>query len=344
MTSRIKTLRYDEAIDAALDRAMADDERVVIMGEDIHTLRSGLYARYGEQRVMPTPISEAAFVGTAVTAAMGGLRPVAELMMVDFAGVAMDAILNHMAKVDTFSGGTWQCPMVLRMGTGGGYGDAAQHQQALWGMLAGIPGLDVVVPSTPADAYGLMRTAVLQPSPVVFMEHKLLSQSWLEFLGRGGRETVDFDVPEDGARGEVDIEADPTPIGEAAVRRSGDDVTVVSLAVGVHRALEASERLAEDDISCEVIDLRTVRPLDRRTVAESVRKTGRLLVVDEDYEQFGLSGELAATALEAGLAPKYARVCVRQTPAFDRVREQQALPNVERIVEAVRGLMNHSGS
>ncbi|QDG50643.1 pyruvate dehydrogenase [Persicimonas caeni] len=333
-------LTYDEAIDAAIDGAMARDERVVVMGEDIHTLRSGLYARYGEGRVMPTPISEAAFVGAGVAAAMAGLRPIVELMMADFAGVAMDAILNHMAKVETFSGGAWRCPMVLRMGTGGGYGDAGQHQQALWGMLGGIPGLDVVVPSTPADAFGLMRTAILQPTPVVFMEHKLLSASWLEFLGRGGRQTVSFDVPTAGARGEVDVEADPTPIGEAAVRRRGDDLTMVSLGVGVHRAIEASERLADDGVSCEVIDLRSVRPLDRPTVAESVQKTGRLLVVDEDYEQFGLSGELAALVLEAGLTPRYARVCVRQTLPFSAELERQALPNVTRIIEVGTQLMH----
>jgi pyruvate dehydrogenase E1 component beta subunit len=268
---------------------------------------------------------------------MGGLRPVVELRLVDFLGSCLDALLNQASKVEAFTAGEWTVPMVVRTTCGGGYGDGGQHEQALWGLLAGIPGLTVVVPSTPADAYGLMTSALRHEGPVVFLEHKLLSRGWLEFLGRGGRETVTFDVPPDGAEGEVDPTVD-IPLGRAAVRRPGTGITVASLGVGVHRALAAAEILARDGIDCEVIDLRTVRPLDGTTVAGSVGRTGRLLVVDEDQRQFGLSGELAAVALEAGLSPRYARVCVDGVIPYARRLEDQALPSVGRIVEAARAL------
>jgi len=330
-------MEYGAAIDAAVAAAMARDSRVVILGEDVHTLRAPLFARFGPERVLAAPISEAAFMGAAVGAAMGGLRPVVELMLVDFLGSCLDALLNQASKVEAFTAGEWTVPMVVRTTCGGGYGDGGQHEQALWGLLAGIPGLTVVVPSNPADAHGLMTSALRHEGPVVFLEHKLLSRNWLEFLGRGGRETVTFDVPPDGAEGEVDPTIE-VPLGRAAVRRHGTGITIVSLGVGVHRALAAAEVLARDGIDCEVIDLRTVRPLDCATVAGSVGRTGRLLVVDEDQRQFGLSGELAAVSLEAGFSPRYARVCVEGVIPYARRLEDQALPNVGRIVEAARAL------
>jgi pyruvate/2-oxoglutarate/acetoin dehydrogenase E1 component len=326
-------MEYGAAIDAAIAGAMARDARVVILGEDVHTLRAPLFARFGPERVLAAPISEAAFMGAAVGAAMGGLRPVVELMLVDFIGSCLDPLLNQAAKVEAFTAGEWTVPMVVRATCGGGYGDGGQHEQALWGLLAGIPGLSVVAPSNPADAYGLMASALRHDGPVVFLEHKLLSRSWLEFLGRGGRETVSFDVPSAGVEGEVDLGIE-VPLGQAAIRRRGEGMTIVTLAVGVHRALAAAESLAHEGIDCEVIDLRSVRPLDRATVTESVGRTGRLLVVDEDYREFGLSGELAATVLEAGLSPRFARVCVDQTIPYARHLEERALPNVDRIVAA----------
>ena len=326
--------KFGEAADRAVADAMARDERIVILGEDVHMLRAGLYARFGSQRVLPAPISEASFVGAAAGAAMAGLRPIVEVMLVDFIAVAMDAVLNHIAKLEAFSGGTWRCPLVIRATCGGGYGDGGQHEQALWGMLGGIPGLEVVVPSTPADAYGLMAAALVREGPVVYLEHKLLSEKWLESMGRGGRDSVHFDVPPDGAEGTLTDPPAATPIGSAAVRRSGRDVTIASLAVGVHRALSAAERLATRGIDAEVIDLRSVRPLDRRTIVDSVRRTGRLLVVDEDYRECGLSGELAALALEAGLTPRYARVCLEGTLSYARHLEDAELPNVGRIEAA----------
>ena len=329
---------FFDAIERELARCVVEDDRVLVIGEDAHMYHRELYARFGSDRVVSAPISEAAFVGAAAGAAMAGLRPVVDVMLVDFIGVAMDAVLNEASKVQAFSGRRWTCPLVIRTACGGGYGDAGQHEQTLWGMLAGIPGLSVVAPSTSADAAGLMRTAIEHEGPVVYLEHKLLSEFWLDNMGRGGRDTVDFDVPLTATIVDAAHGASAVPLGSAAVRRRGEDVTIVSAAVGVHRALEAAERLAPD-IACEVIDLRSIRPLDVETVTESVARTGRLLVVDEDYRDFGLSGELAAVALEAGLAPSYARVCTDGVIPYARDLENAALPNAARIEDAVRGLV-----
>ncbi|HZY03725.1 MAG TPA: transketolase C-terminal domain-containing protein [Anaeromyxobacteraceae bacterium] len=330
-------MKFGAAIDAAVASAMAADPRVVILGEDVPAIRAPLLARFGPERVLAAPISEAAFLGAAVGAAMAGLRPVAELMLVDFVGSCLDALLSQAAKVADFSAGDWKVPLVVRATCGGGYGDGGQHEQALWGLLAGIPGLTVVAPSTPADAHGLMTSALRHDGPVVFLEHKLLSEGWLEWMGRGGRDTVSFDVPEEGAQGEVTPGLE-VPLGRAALRRPGRDLTVVSLAVGVHRALAAAACLAGEGIDCEVLDLRSVRPLDREAIAASVGRTRRLLVVDEDYREFGLSGEVAAVALEAGLQPRLARVCLEGTIPYARHLEAAALPNVERIAAAARSL------
>jgi pyruvate dehydrogenase E1 component beta subunit len=270
---------------------------------------------------------------------MAGLRPVIEIWMVDFVACAMDAVLNHMAKLETFSGGRWKCPLVLRAACGGGYGDGGQHEQTLWGMLSGIPGISVLVPSNPADAFGLMASALTHDGPVVLLEHKLLSEQLLEFLGRMGRDTVSFDVPTAGAEGEVPEDQPPVPIGSAKVLREGRDITIISLAVGVHRSLEAAKVLEAEGIGCEVIDLRTTRPLDKDTIAASISRTERLLVVDEDYRECGLSGEIGAIALEAGLRPGYARICLEGTLPFARHLEAKALPNVERIILAARSLV-----
>ena len=207
-------------------------------------MRRNLFVRFGPERVRSAPISESAFVGAAVAAAMAGLRPVVEVMLVDFVAVAADALLNHAAKVSAFSGGRWDAPLVVRAACGGGYGDGGQHEQTLWGWLAHIPGLKVVVPSNPADAGALMLAALADPGPVVYLEHKLLADYWLEFVGSGGRKTVSFDVPAAGARGPAPDRWAPAELGRAAVRRQGSDLTMVSVGVGVHRALEAAEALA----------------------------------------------------------------------------------------------------
>ena len=340
----MKTMAFTQAVDDAIAQAMVDDPRIVVFGEDVPLLRRDLLVRFGPKRVRGTPISESAFLGAGVAAAMAGLRPIVELYMVDFLGVCMDALLNHAAKVETFSGGKWTAPVVVRAPCGGGYGDGGQHEQSLWGWLGHIPGLSVIVASTPADAGGLMLAAIQNDGPVIFLEHKLLSESWLEFLGSGGRRNVAYDVPAQGARGPVPKKWTPFPIGKAVLRREGTDVTIVSVGVGVHRALEAAEILDKEKISAAVLDLRTVAPLDKTTLCEMVSQTGRLLVVDEDYEEFGLSGEIAAVVLEANIPFKYARVCTQTTIPYARRMENNILPNTERIRAAIIDLLKPTRS
>jgi pyruvate dehydrogenase E1 component beta subunit len=332
-------MHFSAAIDDAISQAMAAEGDVILLGEDVRVLRRGLYARFGARRVRNTPVSESAFLGAAVTAAMAGLRPIAEVQMVDFIGVAMDALLNHAAKVRHFSGGSWHVPLVVRASCGGGYGDGGQHQQSLWGWLAHIPGLSVVVPSTPADAGGLMLAAIEHNDPVVYLEHKLLAKEWLEAVGTGGRATVSFDVPAAGAHGRVPPRWTPIELGTAAVRRDGRDLALISLGVGVHRAMEAATLLAQDGVSAQVLDLRSVTPLDRTAIRESAEQTGRIVVVDEDYREFGLSGEIAAVLMEADIEAKFRRVCTSGTIPYDINRERQVLPNTERILQAARELL-----
>jgi pyruvate dehydrogenase E1 component beta subunit len=336
----VRQAGFAEAAESALAQAMAEDERIILMGEDLQMIRVNLFLRFGKDRVLNAPISESAFAGAAVAAAMAGLKPVVEIMLVDFIGVAMDALLNHAAKVDAFTGGRWKVPLVVRAACGGGYGDGGQHEQSLWGWLAHIPGLQVVVPSTPADAGGLMISALNSPGPVVYLEHKLLADYWLDYLGSGGRQNVSYDIPEAGVKGGVSEPIAPVPIGKAAVRRRGTDITLVGVGVGIHRAYEAALILEREGFSAEVIDLRTVSPMDREAVCRSVSTTGRLLVVDEDYKEFGLSGETAASVLEAGLPVKFGRVCTEETIPYSRELEDGVLPGTNRIVQSALGLLH----
>jgi pyruvate dehydrogenase E1 component beta subunit len=336
----MSSVGFAEAIDDAVAERMAVDPAILVFGEDVQLIRRNLYTRFGAGRVRNAPISEAAFLGAAVGAAMAGLRPVVEIMMVDFLTVAIDALVNHAAKLASFSGGAWSAPMVVRVACGGGYGDGGQHEQSLWGWLAHIPGLIVVVPSNPADAAGLMRTALVHDGPVVFLEHKLLADNWLEALGRGGRTGLEFDVPPAGARAARPLPAAGVPFGSASVVRSGGNLTLISLGVGVHQALNAAGALAERGLSAGVVDLRCVSPLDRGCLVEQVAQTGRVVVVDEDYLTFGLSGEIAACLLEAGLRPRFARVATEGTIPFARHLERSALPNLDRVMRACQQVLS----
>ncbi|MGB9618040.1 MAG: hypothetical protein ACPL7J_12030 [Desulfomonilaceae bacterium] len=217
----MRIMFFTQAVDDAIAQAMADNPRIVLFGEDTPLLHRNLLVRFGPKRVRGTPISESAFLGAGVAAAMAGLRPVVEIYMVDFLGVCMDALLNHAAKVEAFSGGKWTAPVVVRAPCGGGYGDAGQHEQSLWGWLAHIPGLTVLVPSIPADAGGLMLAALQHDGPVIFLEPKLLSETWLDFLGAGGRRTVQFDVPAEGVKGTVPKKWEPNPSGRPTFAEKG---------------------------------------------------------------------------------------------------------------------------
>ncbi|MHA1110362.1 MAG: alpha-ketoacid dehydrogenase subunit beta [Promethearchaeota archaeon] len=334
----MKKMSFSQAIEDALIQAMLADDRIIIMGEDVHTNRTNIVARFTD-RVIPAPISESAFLGAGVTAAMAGLRPIVELWMIDFICVAFDAIVNHASKIYDFSGKRWKVPLVIRASAGGGFGDGGQHEQMLYGSIASIPGIKIVIPSNPADAGALMLAALQDEHPVIFLEHKLLSDQLLYYLGGSGRDTVEFDVPPNGVEGEVPDKWEPLEFGKLNILKEGKDLTLASLGVSVHRCVEAAEELEKIGISAEVLDLRTVVPLDIEGIAKSVQKTGKLLVVDEDYKQFGLTGEIAASLLERDLKFEFARVATEGTIPFSRRLEDEALPNVTRIMKKSKKLV-----
>jgi pyruvate dehydrogenase E1 component beta subunit len=329
---------FGKAIDDALAAAMRADPTIVVFGEDTPMLRRRLLVQFGPDRIRQTPISESAFLGASVGAALGGLRPVVEVQLVDFLMVGLSALVNEAAKIESFSGGRWRAPLVVRATCGGGYGDAGQHEQSLWGMLAGVPGLAVVVPSNPADAAGLMCASLNHDGPVVFLEHKLLSRQWRDAMAGDRRNTIVLDVPDRGAEAVVADFLQPVPLGSAAKVRAGDDVTLISLGVGLHRCVEAADRLATDGVRCSVIDLRSVAPLDRAAIVEAADRTGRVVVVDEDYIRGGLSGEIAAILAEAGITCAFSRVATEETIPYAPRLETAVLPNVERIIDAVRSV------
>ncbi|MGF1664893.1 MAG: alpha-ketoacid dehydrogenase subunit beta [Acidimicrobiia bacterium] len=335
MTDR--KLTTQKAIAEAISQEMAVDDSVFVMGEDVGVYggifgaTEGLLNTHGPERVKDTPISETAFIGAAVGAAINGLRPVVELMFVDFFGVCMDQIYNNMAKIHYFSGGNITVPMVLTTAVGGGYSDAGQHSQTLWGTFAHLPGMKVVVPSNPYDAKGLMIAAIRDDNPVVYMFHKgVLGLGWM--------------VNNPRATGVVPEEAYEVEIGKAAIAREGTDLSIVTVGLSVHKALDAAEQLASEGISAEVIDLRSLVPLDREAIVASVQKTHRLMVVDEDYQSFGMTGEVITTVVEGAFdyldAPPV-RVATPDTPIpYSHPLETWALPSVDRITAAARALVS----
>ena len=336
MTSTRK-LTMAAAISEAISQELDRDPEVFVLGEDvgksggIFGATGGLLAKHGKDRIMDTPISETAFIGTAIGAAAEGMRPIVELMFVDFFGVCMDMIYNHLAKNTYMAGGNIQLPVVLMTAIGGGYNDAAQHSQCLYGTFAHMPGLKVVVPSNAYDAKGLMTQAIRDNNPVMFMFHKgIMGLPWMAYF--------------EGSTNEVPEEAYTIPFGKANVVRSGTDITIVTLSQMVQKAVIAADQLAGQGISAEVIDLRTVVPLDRAAILASVKKTGRLLVADEDYLSFGLSGEIAALIAEnldtVALKAPIKRLAVPDVPIpYSRPLEQFVIPQVDAIVKAVQRVM-----
>lgn len=335
MTTRKLTMA--QAVSEAIGQEIERDPNVFVMGEDIGKYggifgaTGGLLAKHGKDRIMDTPISETAFIGTAIGAAAEGMRPIAEIMFVDFFGVCMDMIYNHMAKNIYMAGGNIKMPMVLMAGIGGGYNDAAQHSQCLYGTFAHMPGMKVVVPSNAYDAKGLMTQAIRDDNPVVFLFHKgIMGLPWMSYF--------------EGSTNEVPEEQYTIPFGQAKVVREGADVTIVTLSQMVQKTVLAAQQLADAGIDAEVIDLRTIVPLDREAVLKSVRKTGRLLVADEDYLSFGLSGEIAALVAEnldsVRLKAPVRRLAVPDVPIpFSRPLEQFVIPQVDAIVAAAQQLV-----
>jgi 2-oxoisovalerate dehydrogenase E1 component len=318
-----EVFRTMDAVHDALDHELAADDGVFLAGIDVGAggnvfgLTRGLAAKY-PGRVRDTPISESAVVGVGVGAAMAGLRPVVELMYFDFIGVCLDQLMNQAAKLRFMTGGAVSLPLVVRTQFGAGKSSGSQHSQSLEALLAHIPGLTVVMPSTPADTYGLLRAAIRDPNPVVFVENRLL-------YGRKGPR------PDPGHL---------VPLGRAAIRREGTDVTLVSYSKLVHDCAAVAEQLAAEGISVEVIDLRTIAPLDTETVLRSLAKTGRLVVAHQAVERFGVGAELAAVAAQEGfwtLDAPVIRVGAAATPApYAPSLERVWLPDQERIASAIR--------
>ena len=320
---------YRAAVHDAIADAMRADETVVLLGEDVgryggtYAASKGLLAEFGPERIRDTPLSELGFVGIGIGASLNGLRPIVEVMTVNFSMLALDQIVNTAAALRHMSGGQFSVPVVVRMATGAGRQLAAQHSHSLENWYAHIPGITVLAPATVADAYGMLRTALTHPDPVVIFEHVALYN-----LGD-------------------DLESlEATDIRTAAVRRSGGDVTVITYGGCLPKALEAAEELARGGIDCEVIDLRVLRPLDDATMLESVRKTHRVVVVDEGWRTGSLAGEISARIVEQGfyeLDAPIARVCTAEVPIpYAKHLEQAALPQVDGIVAAVRGLFGES--
>lgn len=317
-----------EAISQALREEMYRDERVFLIGEEIgrwggtYAVTRGFFDEFGEKRVRDTPIAEGVIVGAAVGAAMAGLRPVAELMTINFAFLAMDQIVNHAAKIHYMFNGQIRVPLVIRTVGGGGRQLGATHSQTPDSVFAHFPGLKVVSPSTPADAKGLLKAAIREDDPVFFIEHATLYQ-W---------------------KGEVPDDEDfIIPIGESDIKRKGKDVTIVSYAKGMQLSLEAADRLAKEGIDAEVIDLRTLRPLDTRPVIESVKKTNRMVMVEEGWRSYGIGSEIATRVTEMAfdyLDAPVRRVAQAEVPLpYNRRLEQSALPQTDDIVNAVKDVM-----
>src|SRR5512135_1379595 len=320
-------LTMREAISQALWEEMERDERVFILGEEVgvwggtYAVTKGFYDHFGGDRVRDTPISEAAIVGAAIGAAMTGTRPIAELMTINFAFVAMDHIVNEAAKLHYMFGGQFVLPLVIRTTGGGGRQLGATHSQTPDVIFAYFPGLKVVAPGTPADAKGLLKSAIRSNNPVLFIEHATMYQ-------------VRGDVPD----GEFTI-----PLGQSKVQRAGQDVTIVTYSKGLELSMKAADQLASDGIDAEVVDLRTLRPLDMGPVLDSFKKTNRAVVVEEGWKSYGVGSEIASRIYEEAFdyvdAP-IKRVAQDEVPLpYNRTLEQAALPQVEDVVAAVKEVL-----
>ncbi len=324
----MREITYAEAIREALREEMTRDDSVFLFGEDVGTyggafgVSYGLIDEFGEERVRDTPISEAGIVGAATGAALVGMRPVAEIMFMDFTTIAMDQLVNQAAKIRFMFGGKAKVPLVLRTPAGCGTGAAAHHSQSLEAWFVHVPGLKVVMPSTPYDVKGLLLASIRDDNPVVFVEHKLLYK----------------------IKGPVPEEEYTIPLGVADVKRPGRDVTIVATSIMVHRALEAAETLTQEGVEAEVVDPRTLKPFDDETITNSVIKTGRVLIVHEACKTGGVGAEIAARIMDSEafdyLDAPIKRLAGLDIPVpYNRTLERHMVPQVENIVAAVRDLM-----
>jgi pyruvate dehydrogenase E1 component beta subunit len=322
---------YREAVRAALRKALRSDPRVFLMGEDVgryggaFAVSLGLLAEFGPERVRDTPLSESVFVGAGIGAALGGMRPIVEIMTVNFSMLAMDQILNNAATLRHMSGGQFNVPLVVRVATGGGRQMAAQHSHSLEGWYAHIPGIKVFTPAIVPDAYGMLLAALREPDPVFIFEHATLYP----------------------LEGEIDETIEPDDISQAAVRRSGTDITLITYGGTLGKTMQAADLLAREGIGAEVIDLRTLRPLDRATIVGSIAKTHRAVIVDEAWRTGSFAAEISAQIMENAfddLDAPVARVCSAEVPMpYAKHLETAALPKVEEIARAAHEMIAHHG-
>ena len=324
----MREITYAQAVNEAMSEEMRRDENVYLLGEDIGAyggafgVTAGMFDEFGPERVRDTPISEAAIVGCAVGAAMTGMRPIAEIMFSDFITVAMDALVNQAAKTRYMFGGQTSMPLVVRMPGGSGTGAAGQHSQSMEAWICNVPGLKVVIPSTPYDAKGLLKSAIRDNNAVVFIEQKLLYRT----------------------KGEVPDEDYSIPLGVADIKRAGSDATIITYGRMVQRSLAAAEALAQDGVEVEVVDVRTLVPLDREAIIASAKKTGKVLIVHEACQTGGFGGELAAVIADSE-AFFYLDAPVKRLGGFDvpipynPSLEAGVVPTTEKIIDAVRGLL-----
>jgi pyruvate dehydrogenase E1 component beta subunit len=333
VSGEAKTIRttYREAIRAALRDALQRDERVFLMGEDVgryggcFAVSKGLLDEFGPERIRDTPLSEAAFVGAGIGAAMGGARPIVEIMTVNFSLLALDQIVNNAATILHMSGGQFNIPLVIRMTTGAGRQLAAQHSHSLEGWYAHIPGIKVLAPATLEDARGMLWTALEDPDPVLIFEHGSLYNM----------------------EGELAVDAGPVEINRAAVRRSGTDVSLITYGGTLGKTLQAAQEVAAEGISAEVVDLRTLRPLDTATIVGTVVKTHRAVIVDEGWRSGSISAEIMARIMENAfyeLDAPVARLCSAEVPMpYPKHLEDAAIPQTAEIVAAIRQLVRKHG-
>jgi pyruvate dehydrogenase E1 component beta subunit len=323
-------LTYRQAVRAGLHEALRSNPRVFLMGEDVgkyggtYACSHGLLEEFGPERVRDTPLSESTFVGAGIGAALGGMRPIVEVMTVNFSLLALDQIINNAATIRHMSGGQFSVPLIVRMATGGGRQVAAQHSHSFEGWYAHIPGITVLAPGTVNDAQGMLLAALREPDPVFIFEHAYLYS----------------------LEGEAEEHPQPVEINMAAVRRPGRDLSVITFGGSLWKALAAADRLAADGIDVEVLDLRVLRPLDTNSILNSVKRTHRALIVDEGWRTGSFAGEISAQIMEGAfydLDGPVARVCSAEVPIpYPKHLEDAALPNVERIVQAARDLLGGS--
>jgi pyruvate dehydrogenase E1 component beta subunit len=320
-------ITYREAVRAGLREALQSDPRVFLMGEDVgkyggtYACSKGLLEEFGPDRVRDTPLSENTFVGAGIGAALGGMRPIVEVMTVNFSLLALDQIVNNAATIRHMSGGQFSVPLVVRMATGAGRQVAAQHSHSFEGWYAHIPGITVLTPATVTDAKGMLLSALREPDPVFIFEHAFLYPM----------------------EGELDEQGGAVDITKAAIRRAGHEVSLITFGGSLWKALQAAEQLATDGIEAEVVDLRVLRPLDTRTILESVRKTHRAVIIDEAWRTGSFAAEISAQIMEGAfydLDAPVARVCSAEVPIpYPKHLEDAALPQPDKIVRTVKGML-----